>query len=221
MQFLRYLVFGVVFLLQGCRDIPIFSNDDPVNENDAVVVFSFYQKFFLEASFFHKEHYIYRYFRTGWTGKSQLLGTSIANHLSSNNVQQKYVVAKLKPGKYFLSSFSTTYSDGNYRYTIDSPLYTSEFHPLFFSVKAGEVKYLGDIEFKSVDASTSGSRLIPVYTIHDNFKDAKVLMEKRYPAYSQKISKGTLTKTSEQVLIEQQYQQANNQGLLKDLKHAK
>lgn len=223
MKKIKLLVLAVGLFIQGCEsEIPLFKDEDALISDEAVVVFNIYTT----------DNHIH----TGWllsTGLENLYvnftfnGKSLQkfsklNHLEAKEVNKKYIVAKLPAGKYFLKEFNTvySYSTGDYHHTITlaSPFYTNDATPLEFSVAAGEIKYLGDIEIKR--ATKTGSSFIPLYTIHKQHADAKKFLDQKYPRMSGRLREGLIQKTAPQILLEQQYSTSDVSDVLKDIDNA-
>jgi hypothetical protein len=127
--------------------------------------------------------------------------------MSSSNVSQKYVVATVSKGTYFLSACSFYFSwvtgahDGLNIITIKSPVYNSQTYPLTFTVEPGEVKYLGNIEI--IRPQNPNAVFIPVFQIHNQLSEAKKFMQERYPNLSSKLVEGLIKKTAKQLLVEE------------------
>lgn len=88
-----------------------------------------------------------------------------------------------------------------------------------FNIGAGDVKYLGDIEVKR--ATKTVSRFMPIYTIHNQFSQAKKFMSCKYPSISNRLTENLIQKTAPQILIEQQYSAVDVSNLLNEVKDAK
>lgn len=223
----RLYVLGVVLFLQGCEtELPLFKDDESVNPKDAVVVFNMYttDNNYREPGILSEGARRYIYVENDWKsqGKEALLLKDV-NHLGATGMKSRYIVAKLAPGTYNLHKFFKVYaySSGSYVHTItlSSPKYNEKSTPLTFTVSAGDVKYLGDIEIQR--STLSGKAWIPLYSLHNRFADAKEFMKKRYPSLQAKLTQGLLEKTQIQTLLERQYSTENTYTLLNEVKNAK
>lgn len=224
MKRLKFLVLAVGLFVQGCSfETPLFKDHDEIKEDEAVVIFNMYttDNNVNNGLWLFTTGLKSLYVSSTFDGKS-LQKFSKLNHLSANEVDKKYIVAKIPSGKYSLKEFNVqySYSAGNSVYTITlaSPFYTTQASPLEFSVAAGEVKYLGDIEIKR--ATKTGSSFIPLFTIHRHFTEAKKFMGQKYPNMSGRLQEGLIQKTASQILIEQQYSKADVSDVLKDVENA-
>lgn len=224
MKKLNFLVAALIGLfLQGCAtEVPLFKDDEVIKNNEAVIVFNVYTKdSHVDRGIFSSD-LVYLYMNSKLSGQS-VQDFSKQNYLSVSEVRQKYIVAKIPAGKYYLIKFDTrySYSSGNYIHTItlSSPEHNAKNTPLEFNVVAGEVKYLGDIEVKR--AAKAGNRFVPLYTIHNQFSEAKKFISKKYPNISNRLTQSLIQKTVPQILIEQKYSAVDVSNLLNEVKDAK
>ncbi len=228
MKKIKLLVLAAGLFIQGCEsEIPLFKDEDALISDEAVVVFNIYTTDSnIQTGWWLSTGLKNLYMNSTFDGKS-LQKFSKFNHLEAKEVNKKYIVAKLPAGKYFLKQLNTvySYSTGSYNYfvTLASPFYKSNATPLEFSVAAGEVKYLGDIEIKRATktATKTDSSFITLYTIHKQLADAKNFLDQKYPSMSGRLREGLIQKTATQILIEQQYSAAGVSDVLKDVENAK
>lgn len=219
---LLYLVVGL--FVQGCSyETPLFSDGDASQPNEAVIVFNMYitDENVKDGILFGGDpKYLYTY--NNWVLENKVLKFTEYNHISASGIKSKYIIARLSGGTYSLKDFLAeySYSDGSYTYTItiESPQYTNKYHPLTFSVRPGEVKYLGDIEIQKSKTSNSGFQ--PIFKIHNRFTDAKKFMDQKYPSLSGKLSESLVQKTQVQALTEKKYSSVDASDLLKDAENA-
>ncbi len=209
MKKLKLLFFAAGLFIQGCDpQVPLFKDEEDLQTNEAVVVYNMYvtDNFVTEGMFFFKELQ-YIYMNSAWQGENlQNVFCSSKNHLQANGVKSKYVVVKIPAGSYFLSAFSVEYTGGGYKNTLKSPQYSSKLSPLTFSVAAGEVKYLGDIQMQSADSNSAlkiySWKFIPTFTIHNRFADAQKFMNQKYPSIVERFREGLIQKSVLQLVIE-------------------
>lgn len=225
MKFVQYFSLISMLLLQACSfETPLLKNDAPEDPQSATIIYTTYLDNVPSADkglIFNGPGKLY--LSNLWVSGKHFLKATEYNHISADSVKQHYVVTRIKPGTYIFTYYSGyhSYSSGNYRYTLTytSPQYSAKFYPLYFTVKAGEVKYLGDIELTL--SKTEHGKAIPIYKVHNNIADAKRFMQEKYPAYADKLVEGLVQKTDQQRLVEQEYSKAENKGLLKDVENAK
>jgi hypothetical protein len=229
MKKLKLCVFGLVLFLQACSDpeVPLFNDEEGINPKDAVVVFNMYttdSKLTESSGLFGERSLENIYVHNYWKGLAkEAVVFKVSNHLRVDGIKSRYVVAKVAPGNYYFQEFFRvySYSTGSYIYTmtLSSPEYNLESTPLTFTVNAGEVKYLGDIEIQR--STLSKTSWIPLYKVHNRFSDAKKLISKKYPSLQTKMTQSLVQKTQNQVLLERKYSTGNTDTLLNEVKNAK
>jgi hypothetical protein len=218
MKHLKLLFLAVGLFIQGCSfETPLFKDEDGLKPDEAVVVFNLYVRDCFADWIFDiglKEVYA----TLVWEGSQQIIIRTI-NYLSAKGINQKYLVAKVVAGSYFLDSLHLHYSKYNAHITITSPGYQRESSPLKFTVAPAEVKYLGDIElFKS---HTSVDHFQPIFIIYNKVGEARRFMEQKYPSLAVKLKESFIEKSNQQLFLEQQYLPADSSDLLKDIKNAR
>lgn len=227
MKKLKLCVFGLVLFLQGCNpEVPLFNDEEGVNPKDAVVVFNMYttDDNDRDSVIFSDGARKYIYVHNYWKGPAkEVVVFEVSNHINATGIKSRYIVAKVAPGSYYFQEFFRiySYSTGNYRYTmtLSSPTYDEEVTPLRFTVNAGEVKYLGDIEIQR--STVSKTTWVPLYTLHNRFSDAKKFISKKYPSLQAKLTQSLVQKTQNQTLLERKYSTGNTDTLLNEVKNAK
>lgn len=223
MKNLHILFFAIGLFIQGCgSETPLFKDEDGVKPDEAVIVFSMYltdpnvRNGLLFGGGIKSVHC-----HNEWQTKQSVLRYREINHISASGVKGKYIIAKILPGEYVLMNYSANYeySSGNYRYTvlIKSPNYSKNY-PLSFSIKPGEVKYLGNIEIQK--SKTSKSRFQPIFNIHNQISEVRKLMEQKYPSLVGKLSHSLIQKSQNQILLEKMYSSSNAFDLLSDAENA-
>jgi hypothetical protein len=225
MKKLKSLFLTVGLFIQGCSlETPLFKDGELPQSTEGVVVFNLYitDEHVKDGILFGGDPK-YLYTNNNWGLENKVLKFTQYNHISTSGIKSKYIISRVEAGTYMLKNFSIvySYSGGNFvnTITISSPQYTNKYHPLTFSVRPGEVKYLGDIEIQK--STTSGKGFQPIFKIHNRFADAKKFMDQKYPSLSEKLSESLMQKTQGQVLIEKLYSSVDTSDVLKDVEDAK
>lgn len=223
-----YCLLSVLFLTGCSFEKPLFKDEDAPKANEGTIVFNMYKVDPRKSSFTTwllfgetSSAYVTNYWKNKDTLKQHLFVGS--NHLKASGVNTKYVVARVPAGTYFLNYWSAWYKyySGNMSVTVNltSPSSNYSNTPFKFSIKAGEVKYLGDIEIQSSKLSDGlyVSKFIPFYKVHNNFDIALEFISSKYPSIANKLKADLIQKTDTQLMLEARFLKFDVGDLLKDV----
>lgn len=190
MKNFKYYILILTLFLQGCEPVPLFLEKDGIHPDEGIVVYSIYYPAYTHADLKDLDRSIIAYGNYAFTEWSNLEDQSIivyeSNYLKVEGLTLQYAVMKLKAGEYYLKKFqfyrgSVIVNGKIGTERIYNPIpYNFTNSPLRFTLKPGEVIYIGSFEY--LYGVSRG-----YFKQKNYFNDAKAILSKHYPTFAPKL----------------------------------
>ncbi|WP_341790399.1 hypothetical protein [Rickettsia endosymbiont of Polydrusus tereticollis] len=170
----KIILLLVLFFLSNCMNfkVPEKTLNAVLNNEKAIIIFN--------SEIATYPYYSFAFAHTGWS-RSNNLKKIETFELSKNNSQYvDYRLWVLEPGEYTLQKVAFYGISADEQFGIVSTLYTPNL--LKFSVKAGEVIYLGNIIFYRYENEI-------IYQIIDDYDEAYAVVKSTYPVLQYRLTK--------------------------------